>query len=742
MPDYVIDSKSLALFKKLQPKQMISFYVAANATGTSVGMVCGKAKNAKQDTTKTKGKALLERLKANKFCRGLIVQEASGETKVVNVGGPISNGLLKKLLKLLAEKAGGDQKARLKSAAENIVGKSFLDELKTRQEMRLDDPSDGDDDNSESAPETFSDALSALAADFLNPRDIFEEEMALTAQARQAYRDARDSNQGLSEATIFLAGCLDSGSDIFDNAEDAGLLAQVFDTIMMEKFVDPSVTVIAQFADDFSRKPTKGYTQKTFRLLDTAMSVYVVQNFDFSDRGAPAIQLDDSTLVAELSAVNLPGWCLELAQEVRNRLGAAQQHYTSSSKSIGMKNALEDYTQALAEIRDWSIAQVEALQSEHLSGHVAISEETLKQIQTKAQMLMHAFNQITIEKNAAHRYTDGISEPMTDLPPDQDDSWSQQDMDFLEEMRQIQKEHMMILCTGRKEGSFKLQIARPGFPDLIRHKNNTRPRNVFNKSFSSILKERGYSDRILGEYKFENNTFVFTLLKENITAAAHIRNIFAAFSQKAHYVGTSFKAYNKVLKSSSGGNKRDALRKQLQKEEQELLINEEKRMKVEADKHNETLDENQLQSSKTIEMILNYTDQIYAYTQSEFSSENVLFLIAVHPRLARLRATFPELSAMMGKSGVERILWLHDQFVSHDSPRTVNLSSANSTMLINRVAKHRDYIAAVSSRNKAKFDTPPLSNSVSGEMKCALEDIQSLMKDTLSRFTPSFTSGT
>ena len=69
MPEYVIGPKSLALFKKLQANRTISLHLAANAKGTSVGMVCGTGR-----------------------------------------------ALLKKLLKMLAEEAGGDQKDGLTDA--------------------------------------------------------------------------------------------------------------------------------------------------------------------------------------------------------------------------------------------------------------------------------------------------------------------------------------------------------------------------------------------------------------------------------------------------------------------------------------------------------------------------------------------------------------------------------------------------------------------------------------------------
>lgn len=740
MPNFVFMDNSLSLFKKLQNNRMLSFYVAADAGGSKVGMTMNKARNIKQDSAKAKGKTLRKELGVNKFCRGLVVKDGDGKVHIVNLGGSISNGLLKKLLKKLAEEAAGSQKANLlKAVNSGLTDKSYLETLKANEGMALDDAGGGDD-SSGGAPESFSDALSALEDEFVNPRDILAEEMEIMAEARKAYLEAKESGEGLVEAAAQLAGALDTGSNIFDNSEESEALAMVYQTLITERFIDPDGAV--EYGDELRRIPFTGARILALNFLDLSVPIQVCISFDAeSDGGKPAWQEPDGALHEEYGGTDLKTWCEGLVTAGEKRLKNTFTTYEANLKAgTGSMTAAQFLFDAMNGHKEWLKAQIKAALTTDLTPMVNISELTYKQLLPAAGAVISMFQTFQVEANSAEMMMATVPPPPDDFPIETDDSWSETDLNFLEEMGAIQQMHLeRIFAMSDDTGSFKFQLAPAGFPDLLRYAGWARPRTIGSTSFSEFLVETGYSEKNTGSYLFEGNTLVFSLKKDNPMIAARIRGVLAQYGNAARYIGTSLKEYQAILDTSllekTFGKDGRKTRKEALKEKLEESTKAEIKRIVDLCK-----EENEGKSpydptlvSAPVKYIEVYADLFFKFCCDELSDESFVFVVATHPKLARLRGSYSELAPMLGLSGVARVLWIYDHFIHTSADRQVNVAYSNRKVLDAKVDIHRkmldpDYTA------EEGITESTLTDSVLAEIGPCITDIVSMMKDIVTRF--------
>ncbi|MFT5682108.1 MAG: hypothetical protein ACI8RZ_003026 [Myxococcota bacterium] len=747
---FQFDSKSAGLFKRLQDNKMLSFYVAADARGDKIGMLCGKARNIKQDSTRAKGKALRKELGANKFCRGVIVKEGDGTVKIVNIGGNIGDGLLKKLLKRLAEEAGGDQKSKLKQAAENIVDQSYLETLKSSSTMELDSGADGDD-SSDSAPTSFLDALSAFEEEFLNPSDILREEMEITAEARVAYRAAQQTGENLAEAGAKLAGTLDTGSDIFDNAGGSALLASVFDTLISEKLVDVDNSFLQQEFDDLTRVPIVGGREATLRFLGISYPIFIVKSFDHEKDGRPAFLGPDGYLHSEYNKLDIAAWAEKLIDGAQTRCDNTLAAYEGNLKLKPPEEAAQILAETMAAHRDWMKDDILATVKIDLYPLMAISESEHKKILPLCVQVLKLYDRLVAETISAEQLE---FEPIFVEEVEPEDAWSANDLEFLSIMHEIQTDHVRVLI-GKSDGSFKFQLGPSGFPDLLRYHGWPKPRSLFTQSFSEVLQEKGYSDKCTGKFIFHDKKMMFSLDTENTTIIARIRGVLSLYGGKAHYIGTDMKAFEKAVTRSllpplKGREKEteeiQARAAEFKAREEELLMADFGSYSTQATELNEAdgKDRNDItRTTNTIELMLHQTDQFYAFIKGEFSSENFLFVVATHPKLARLRGSFSELSGMMGLSGIDRILWLYDTFISSSAQLEINVGYGARLKVINRVEAHRAFVEAQLDPVAASLlEAPPVSeltgNVVTEYGRC-LKSIIAVMQDSKGRFLTAYT---
>ena len=749
MPTFVFDDDSFGRLKRLPNNKMLSAYVAADARGDKIGLVLNKARTEKQDSTKAIGKALRKELGVNKFCRGLLIKDADGAVTFVNLGGSISNGLLKKLLKKLGDGMGGDRRARLNGLRDNLQDKSYLEALRAA-------PSSGDsrsDDTATDAPNPLAAELAELERldeAFIDPRDILAEEMEITAEARKSFLEARESGEGLVEAAAALASALDTGSNIFDNAEDSAVLAKVYDALIDDRFVDPDVGFMMTFEDQESR-PAPPIRTEELVFLGERVPILVVSAFDSDDGTGRACFLDgDGTRVYPYDGEDLEAWCRDTVAQAQETFRDTQTQYIQNRESIGSQSAAEMLVKALTDLQIWvqtGIVHMIGVNLRKGREWKAFSDKAYRGILKEASGLLALNRQLIVEVAGAEQLFRRLPSEPLGAAPEVEDEWSDEELDFLDQLETVQLENLRrIFAASNGWHSFKFQTAPLAYPDILRHAGQRRPRALGSKPFSKALKEIGYSDKLTGEYAIDGKTMYYTLSAPQATTISRIRCTVQAWGGEAIYVANKRdleKAQEPTVGESILRNTQGKRMRQLElaSAQKELLTEEWDAIMALTKKLNNEKEEGELSTSPFVELLLRYPTQVWAFFAKEFSTENLLFVAAVHPKLARLRGTYPELQPMMGRTGVDRIAWLYTEFVEPNvSPREINISSPTRAYHVGSIGAYLQHLDAQDEDPlvAGAFDGP-IPSSPTQEYADAVSQIQRLCQDSMARFVTDFT---
>ena len=140
----------------------------------------------------------------------------------------------------------------------------------------------------------------------------------------------------------------------------------------------------------------------------------------------------------------------------------------------------------------------------------------------------------------------------------------------------------------------------------------------------------------------------------------------------------------------------------------------------------------------TIEYILkddNIREHAIAHIYKEFAQENLLYLVAIRPKLAQYRPMFEEIGILSGLAGMGRIEMLKSIFILPNAPLMINVGGPQRAAILDSIEEYRALTLT------DDYEAAPVPPKILTALHEATTDIVANVKNSLTRFYAAIENG-
>lgn len=598
--------------------------------------------------------------------------------------------------------------------------------------------------------------VSMLAAKLVARGARLPDGRAITHIKRAHARRLRDRVEEFDE---LVAELLDddesSADDLLDELDDALLDARADVDRLLEDFAGADAAVIDEIA--------LGDLQEALGELDASLEVHrgnreaiklragtrlqdltyhhlifrgVKYGFLVSDADLRDVFMTDSDGAPKMVTAVPETLVREKIQEPLERLAATSRRAGPGSRALGveLEAAVAAIDAAFEEARNWKASRL-----------VFRSAQA-----TRIEALLATFGPISIahERAIGERLEEYEGEaaafaaavPSGDPPLALRDIWA----------RAVESAQTTLapLRGGAPLRQIKVRLGPPPYPAQVWHEESPHKAHYTDKARAAAYTERGYSAALDGSFMSDKGGNIYVRVEGGAATLAAMKPLLGAAGFKQVYVVTDpdvLKNTFDAVEQITGKLKHSASRMVGRKEkysaaDQKILSSAARALRPALGTPASELATAGLPASGKdltelakryavykgvdtkverqrlmgIEALMDSPDTrdalIQAFRQRS-GVENLAFYVAVVPSMARHRAHFPELLPMLGLRGVDRVTWLHQNYVLTASDHAINIAFTQRDALISRfnsqtfqASAHAEYQDALASLKTALND--------------------------------------
>lgn len=314
----------------------------------------------------------------------------------------------------------------------------------------------------------------------------------------------------------------------------------------------------------------------------------------------------------------------------------------------------------------------------------------------------------------------GVDAPFDTDEYDEDLSHSDDELDAIESLRLAAKKHAeaVALIGSGEFASLRIYKGTIPYPSIVRVKDAPWP-----KSMDKLLTSLGYPKPVQGEAFALGKMIVFATKGGKVADGVLAQGVLSSHKVMAHFCGGNLKEIKKISNMKDRNKATLALDALIKGESDaftELVSKKAEAWKKQHVLETEEDDGKGLHGVAT-QVLLDddWRERFIAFTVKEYSTENIEFVVAVDPSLAKLRPMFANLRPMMSLQGGKRVEWLFHHYVKDGPEYTqINISSKRRKQL----------------QKAYKDPMIGLGPSVATAYHGAAGEIMTLLNDTLTRF--------